>query len=78
MEIFLQEYLTTLKLERNLSGNTVSSYKNDISSLIRFLEALGITDPSQVSKKELNSFFSSLSKTGLSSNSAARYYSSIK
>ena len=78
MEIFLQEYLTTLKLERNLSGNTVSSYKNDISSLLSFLEALGITDPSQVEKKELNSFFSSLSKTGLSSNSAARYYSSIK
>ncbi len=78
MEIFLKEYLTTLKLERNLSGNTVSSYKNDISSLLGFLEALNITDPSQVSKKELNSFFSSLSKTGLSSNSAARYYSSIK
>ena len=78
MEIFLKEYLTTLKLERNLSGNTVSSYKNDITSLLSFLEILGITDPSQVSKKELNSFFSSLSKTGLSSNSAARYYSSIK
>ena len=78
MEIFLKEYLTTLKLERNLSGNTVSSYKNDISSLFSFLETLGITDPSQVNKKELNSFFSSLSKTGLSSNSAARYYSSIK
>ena len=78
MEIFLKEYLTTLKLERNLSGNTVSSYKNDILSLISFLETLGITDPSQVNKKELNSFFSSLSKTGLSSNSAARYYSSIK
>jgi integrase/recombinase XerD len=78
MEIFLQEYLTTLKLERNLSGNTVSSYKNDISSLLSFLETLGITDPSQVNKKDLNSFFSSLNKTGLSSNSAARYYSSIK
>ena len=78
MEIFLKEYLSTLKLEKNLSGNTVSSYKNDISSLIGYLETFKITDPSQVSKKELNSFFSSLSKTGLSSNTAARYYSSIK
>ncbi len=78
MEIFLKEYLTALKLERNLSGNTVSSYKNDITSLLNFMETFGITDPSQVSKKDLNSFFSSLSKTGLSSNSAARYYSSIK
>ena len=78
MEIFLKEYLTTLKLERNLSAHTVSSYKNDISSLLSFLETLGITDPSEVNKKNLNSFFSSLNKTGLSSNSAARYYSSIK
>jgi integrase/recombinase XerD len=78
MEIFLKEYLTTLKLERNLSGNTVSSYKNDISSLLRFLETLGISDPSEVNKKNLNSFFSSLNKIRLSSNSAARYYSSIK
>ncbi len=46
--------------------------------LLSFLETLGITDPSQVNKKDLNSFFSSLNKTGLSSNSAARYYSSIK
>ena len=78
MEIFLKEYLTTLKLEKNLSGNTVSSYKNDISSLLSFLETLGVTDPSCVNKKDLNSFFSSLNKTGLSSNSAVRYYSSIK
>jgi len=78
MEIFLKEYLAALKLERNLAGNTVSSYKNDISSLLSFLETLDITDPSLVGKKELNSFFSSLNKIGLSSNSAARYYSSIK
>ncbi len=58
MEIFLKEYLAALKLERNLSGNTVSSYKNDISSLLVFLETLAITDPSLVGKKELNSFFS--------------------
>jgi len=57
MEIFLKEYLTTLKLERNLSAHTVSSYKNDISSLLSFLETLGITDPSEVNKKNLNSFF---------------------
>ncbi len=78
MEIFLKEYLATLKLERNLAGNTVSSYKNDISSLVTYLKSIGISDPSLISKKELNLFFASLNKIGLSSNSAARYYSSIK
>ncbi len=36
MNIFLKEYLSVLSLEKNLSVNTVSSYKNDISSFIKF------------------------------------------
>ncbi|MDP2366382.1 MAG: site-specific integrase, partial [Ignavibacteria bacterium] len=32
MKLFLKEYLAHLKLEKNLSTNTVSSYKNDLNS----------------------------------------------
>jgi len=78
MEIFLKEYLSSLKLEKNLSGNTVSSYKSDISSLINFLEDEKVKDPSEITSKHLNSFFKLLNKAGLSSRSAARYYSSLK
>jgi site-specific recombinase XerD len=35
MKIFLKEYLTILKLEKNLSENTTASYKNDL--LLSFL-----------------------------------------
>jgi site-specific recombinase XerD len=38
MNLFLKEYLNILKLEKNLSENTVSSYSSDITSLIKFLE----------------------------------------
>ena len=78
MEIFIREYLATLKLERNLSENTIASYKNDLSSFLKFLEDAGIKDPSQVNPKLLNDFFGLLTKLGLSSRSAARYYSSVK
>ncbi len=78
MNIFLKEYLGVLKLEKNLSPNTVVSYKNDITALIRFLEDRKITDPSNVSHRHLTDFFKSLYEMGLSSTSAARYYSSIK
>ena len=78
MNIFLKEYLSVLKLEKNLSDNTISSYKNDISSLFIFLEEFKIDDPSGISYKHLASFFNALNKTGLNSRSAARYYSSIK
>ncbi len=78
MKIFLNEYLNILKLEKNLSNNTILSYKNDISCLIRFLEEINISDPSQIKHQHLREFFKSLFNLGLSSNSASRYYSSIK
>lgn len=78
MKEFLQEYLTVLKLERNLSGNTLSSYKNDINSFISFLETKSISDFSDVDSKILVSFFKVLKDSGLTSTSAARYHSSIK
>jgi integrase/recombinase XerD len=78
MNIFIREYLATLKLERNLSENTITSYKNDLSSLVNYLTDSGIKDPAEITSKNLSDFFSLLAKLGLSSRSSARYYSSIK
>jgi len=78
MNLFLKEYLNVLRLEKSLSENTISSYRNDLVSLIGFLESEKINDFSLVDHKLLNSFFKKLQELGLSRTSAARYYSSIK
>ena len=78
MNLFLKEYLNILRLEKNLSENTISSYRNDITSLINFLDSYKISDPSLIDHKLLNKFFADLQEVGLSNTSAARYYSSIK
>jgi len=78
MNIFLKEYLAYLKLEKNLSENTVLSYKNDLSSFMRYLEEHEINDPSQIESRLIISFFTLLEKIGLTSSSAARYFSSLK
>ena len=78
MNSFLNEYLSGLELERNLSRNTVASYKNDLSTLLIFLENKGIDDPSDIETNHLNSFFKSMTNLGLSSTSSARYHSSLK
>ncbi len=78
MNIFLKEYLSVLKLEKNLSDNTITSYKNDLSSFIRFLEEFNINDPSEIKYENLIDFFKALKDAGLNSRSAARYYSSLK
>ncbi len=78
MKSFLSEYLSGLELERNLSHNTVASYKNDLSTFLSFLVSEGIDDPSDIETNHLNSFFKSMAKLGLSSTSSARYHSSLK
>jgi len=78
MNIFLKEYLSYLELEKNLSQNTVASYRNDLSSFLRFLAELKIDDPSKIESRILLDFFSNLEKAGLTSSSAARYFSSLK
>lgn len=78
MDIFLKEYVGYLKLEKNLSENTVSAYKNDLGSFIRFLEEHNIADPSQIESRLIIKFFTNLEKVGLTSSSAARYFSSLK
>jgi integrase/recombinase XerD len=75
---FLKEYLSLLKLERNLSNNTVSSYKTDISGFLNFLESKNITDLNTVTHLHIANFFKQLQDMGLSNTSAARYYSSLK
>lgn len=78
MELFLKEYLTHLKLEKNLSVNTVSSYKNDLTSFNSFLKDKNIDDPSNVTSEHISVFFKILKELGLSGTSSARYFSSLK
>ncbi len=78
MNIFLKEYLTVLKLEKNLSENTVASYKSDISTFLKFIESYNVKDPSEVTYSHFAEFFKALNNAGLESSSAARYYSSLK
>lgn len=76
MEVFLKEYLAILKLEKNLSDNTIASYKNDITTFISYLKDDNIADPSEINQQHLSSFFKSLKE--MAGSTVARYYSSLK
>lgn len=78
MESFLKEYLATLKVEKNLSRNTINSYKSDLTSFLNFISQAGIDDLSDVKTSHISSFFKLLKDAGLNETSAARYFSSLK
>lgn len=76
-EVFLKEYLAILKFERNLSKNTIASYKNDIEKFLSFIEN-EIEDLSEINHRHLGKFFKFLIEIGLIEKSTARYHSSLK
>lgn len=78
MESFLKEYLTILRFEKNLSDNTINSYKNDISDFISYIRDHRVKDLNDVSAKLISEYFDEQRKLGKDSSSSARYMSSIK
>jgi len=73
----IRSFLDSLYIEKGLSKNTVSSYKNDISSFLSWLNKKQI-NYQQVSGKNINEFISNLFNSGLKSSSINRKISSIK
>jgi integrase/recombinase XerD len=79
MNLFLREYLNILSLEKNLSENTIISYKSDLTVFITFLKNdFNIDDPEKISYNHVSSFFQLLFELELSGSSAARYLSSLR
>ena len=75
---FLKEYLTVLKVEKNLSDNSIESYKTDLIKLFSFFEAVNITDLDKVTYQDITKFFEEQRTDGINSSSVSRYLSSIK
>ena len=73
----IRSFLDSLYIEKGLSKNTVSSYKNDISSFLSWLNKKEI-NYKYVSGKDINEFISNLFNCGLKSSSINRKISSIK
>ncbi|MCB0752003.1 MAG: site-specific integrase, partial [Ignavibacteriae bacterium] len=78
MQEFVKEYLSILKVEKNLSDNSINSYRNDLTKLLFFFENLKISDLNEVNIKHITEFFAAQRTEGLSSSSVSRYSSSVR
>ena len=79
MEDHLQEYLNMLRVERNLSSNSIKSYKYDIIEYLKHLkktEELHCID--DISEEHIQSFIRLQNKKNKSPTTISRYASAIR
>ena len=72
----LDDFSRILKIERNYSNNTISSYLSDLKSFDSFLEKNGI-DFEKLNNKHTKLFFRDLSKKKFSPRTIKRKFSSL-
>ncbi len=75
----LNDFHFYLKLERNMSENTISAYLSDIQKLSSFLAMKDLsTLPDEVNADQLREFIEFLAETGLNEKSQSRIISGLK
>lgn len=70
-------YILHLRLERNLSANTIEAYRNDLAHLEAFLRSHGLS-PAGVRLEHLQQFAASLHDRGITPKSQARVLSGVR
>jgi len=78
MREFIETFLNYLSVERGLSRNTISSYREDLNYYLDYLEAQGIDTLSRTTKHDITNFMLSQKDKGLAANSVARRLAAIK
>jgi integrase/recombinase XerD len=74
----LDRWIDHLKVERNVSPHTLSSYSRDLTQLFRSLEAGGVRDPAAVTGAHINRFLFERAAGGASSRTRARALSAVR
>lgn len=78
MEIYLDEFITHLRVERNFSPHTLVSYKGDLKSFINFLKRDKINSFNKVDRLQVRKFLAYLAGKNLEKSTIARKLSSIR
>ena len=78
METHFHDFLTMLKVERNVSNHTMDAYKRDINQYLMYLGDLDIKNLSDVKSTHIRDYIRVLSDGGMAPASISRIISSIR
>ena len=78
MDTHFQDYLTMLRVERNLSPRTLEAYQRDLKHYLSFIVDKDVISLSNISQMHIREYIRSLNEKGLAASSIARIFSSIR
>lgn len=78
MEAHLHDYITMLRVERNLALNTIEAYRRDLKNYVSYLEAKGLNSVKGIKQKHIRGFIRELADIHLSASSISRVFSTIR
>lgn len=78
METHFHDFLTMLRVERNVSTHTMDAYKRDINQYLMYLGDLNIKNLSDVKSTHIRDYIRILSDGGMAPASISRIISSIR
>ncbi len=77
-ELLVDEYLSTLAVERGYSPRTVEAYAADLNDFLSFLEDQGLKQVSEVSPAHVLLYLSQLRRRGLTEETMSRRLSALR
>lgn len=79
MNVYINDFLHFLIIEKGLAKNTIQSYKRDLLSYANFLEKEeAITHPNHITRNHIMKFLGKIKNDGKSSRTIARHIASIR
>ncbi|QHQ62421.1 tyrosine recombinase [Anaerocolumna sedimenticola] len=78
MKAALQDFIIYMSEVKKASVNTIMSYQNDLTKLIKHLANQNITDIGKISETSLNSYILNMEREGMAPATVSRNIASIK
>jgi len=73
----IDDYVNFIRVEKSLSGNSVSAYKHDIDMLMEYAESIGV-EPENITMSQIQEFLNHVDELGLNKRTQARILSGIR
>ncbi len=78
LDFLVDQYLSTLSIERGYSSHTIESYASDLKDFLSFLEIHKINDPNEILSAHILLYLTDLRRRGLSEETISRRLSSLR